>query len=190
MEISSNTIIELLKEGNESAFEQVFKEYFKRLHAYAYTFLKDEEQAEEIVQNVFCRIWEKKDLLNTDGSLKSYLYRAVHNESLNYLKHHKVRAEYEQYYTNRMAMEYEHPSKHAEVSELKKQIEKALTELPPQCRLVFQLSRFEHLKYQEIADQLNISIKTVENQMGKALRLMRVKLVDFLPLLLLLFLYN
>ncbi|TQM52164.1 RNA polymerase sigma-70 factor (ECF subfamily) [Arcticibacter tournemirensis] len=188
VEITSSTVIELLKEGNESAFEQVFKEYYKRLHAYAFTFLKDEVAAEEIVQNVFCRIWEKKDLLDVNGTLKSYLYRAVHNESLNYLKHHKVKAEYEQYYTQRMKGEYDHSEKNALVSELEKQIAKALSELPTQCRIIFQLSRFEQLKYQQIADHLGISIKTVENQMGKALKLLRLKLVEFLPVLLLLLL--
>ncbi len=188
MEITSTTIIELLRDGNESVFERVFKEYFKRLHAYAYTFLKDEPMAEEIVQNVFCRIWEKKDQLNSSGSLKAYLYRAVHNESLNYLKHHKVKAEYEQYYTDRMSNGYEHTEKKIMVAELEKHIGKALSELPPRCRIIFQLSRFEQLKYQQIADHMGISVKTVENQMGKALKLLRLKLVEFLPLLLLLLL--
>lgn len=187
MEITSSTIIELLREGNESAFEQVFKEYYKRLHAYGYTFVKDDEAAEEIVQNVFCRIWEKKDQLNTGGSIKSYLYRAVHNESLNYLKHHKVRAKYEQYYTGHMSEEYDYSSRKMETSELEGHIQKAMSELPAQCRIIFHLSRFEHLKYQQIADQLGISVKTVENQMGKALKLMRLKLVEFLPVFLLLF---
>lgn len=187
MEITGSTIIELLREGNESAFEQVFKEYYKRLHAYGYTFVKDDEAAEEIVQNVFCRIWEKKDQLNTDGSVKSYLYRAVHNESLNYLKHHKVRAKYEQYYTGHMSEEYDYSSRKMETSELEGHIQKAMSELPAQCRIIFHLSRFEHLKYQQIAGQLGISVKTVENQMGKALKLMRLKLVEFLPVFLLLF---
>ena len=187
VEITGSTIIELLREGNESAFEQVFKEYYKRLHAYGYTFVKDDETAEEIVQNVFCRIWEKKDQLNTDGSIKSYLYRAVHSESLNYLKHHKVRAKYEQYYTGHMSEEYDYSSRKMETSELEGHIQKAMSELPAQCRIIFHLSRFEHLKYQQIAGQLGISVKTVENQMGKALKLMRLKLVEFLPVFLLLF---
>lgn len=188
MDLNGSSIIKLLREGNENAFEQVFKAYFKRLHAYAFTFLKDETMAEEIVQNVFCRIWEKKELLNGDGSLKAYLYRMVHNESLNYLKHHKVKKEYVQYYTEWMSDGYEHAEKKVLVTELEKNIGKALAELPQQCRIIFQLSRFEQLKYQQIADQLGISVKTVENQMGKALKLLRVKLVEFLPVLLLLLL--
>ena len=188
VEITDKTVIELLREGNESAFEQVFKEYFKRLHAYAFTFLKDEVMAEEVVQNIFCRIWEKRDRLDTKGSVKSYLYRAVHNESLNYLRHVKVKTEHEEYYSDRISMGYEHSEEKVVASELEKQIDKALTELPQQCRIIFQMSRFEHLKYQEIADQLGISIKTVENQMGKALKLMRLKLVEFLPVLLFLIL--
>lgn len=185
VEVTGSTIIGLLREGSESAFELVFKEYFKRLHAYALSFIKDSEMAEEIVQNVFCRIWEKREKLDPEGSLKSYLYRAVHNETLNCLKHYRIREQYEQYYTERMSMEYDQGGKKTEARELQKHIEKAMAELPAQCRIIFHLSRFEHLKYQQIAGQLGISVKTVENQMGKALKLMRLKLVEFLPLFLL-----
>ena len=183
VEYSEHTVISLIKEGNEQAFEKIFREYFKSLHAYAYTFMKDDEQAEEIVQNVFCRIWEKRVLLKTDGSLKAYLYRAVHNESLNYLKHQKTRTAFRV-----LHQDEEHTSPEASdklmVAELDGHIRKALQELPLQCRIIFQLSRFENLKYQQIADQLNISVKTVENQMGKALKVLRLKLAEFLPIVL------
>ena len=102
VEYSDSTVINLLRQGSEKVFESIFKDYFKSLHAYAYTFLKDDELAEEVVQNVFCRIWEKRENLKTDGSLKAYLYRAVHNESLNYLKHQKVKASFQVYYADHM----------------------------------------------------------------------------------------
>ncbi|NCD69583.1 RNA polymerase sigma-70 factor [Mucilaginibacter sp. R11] len=173
-----------MKQGNEQAFEKVFKQYFKGLHAYAYTFMKDDDQAEEIVQNVFCRIWEKRSQLKTDGSLKGYLYRAVHNESLNYLKHQKTRDAFQVHYNQSGEALAGHASEKVLTAELGQHIQKALDELPQQCRTIFQMSRFEHLKYQQIADQLNLSIKTVENQMGKALKILRVKLAEFLPLVL------
>lgn len=186
MQPAATNDIELIKAGNEKAFERVFKQYFKCLHAYAFSFLKDEVLAEEIVQNVFFRIWEKKNQLNVQSSLKAYLYRAVHNESLNYLKHQKVKAGYQLHYSNTMEEAQEQTEGKVAASELEKHIQKALSELPQQCRIIFQMSRFEQLKYQEIANQLGISIKTVENQMGKALKLMRLKLVEFLPVFILL----
>jgi RNA polymerase sigma-70 factor (ECF subfamily) len=189
VEYSDSTAITLIKQGSQKAFERLFKDYFKSLHAYAYTFLKDDEQAEEVVQNVFCRVWEKRDQLKTDGSIKAYLYRAVHNESLNYLKHQKVRAGFGVYYADEMEQNAggdEPASKKLMAAELQRHIEKAMSELPEQCRIIFQLSRFEQLKYQQIADQMGLSIKTIENQMGKALRVMRQKLAEFLPIILLL----
>jgi RNA polymerase sigma-70 factor (ECF subfamily) len=141
--------------------------------------------AEEIVQNVFCRIWEKRHQLKTDGSLKAYLYRAVHNESLNYLKHQKVKASFGVYYAGQLQQdEEENASGKLMTAELQQRIDTAMSELPQQCRIIFQLSRFEQLKYQQIADHMGLSVKTVENQMGKALRMMRQKLAEFLPVIL------
>lgn len=169
---------------NEAAFEKVFKTYFKGLHAFAYTFVKDDVMAEEIVQNVFFRIWEKKEQLQIDDSLKSYLYRSVHNESLNHIKHLKVKTSFQLQYSGNMESSNQDASNQMIAAELETKIQKAISELPQQCRIIFQMSRFEQLKYQQIADQLNISIKTVENQMGKALKVMRSKLIEYLPFLL------
>lgn len=173
----------MLNEGSERAFEQVFKTYFKPLHSYAYTILKDDSTAEEMVQNVFFNIWNRRERLAIDGSIKAYLYRSVHNESLNFLKHQKVRASYQVHYRQETP-ETESSSGKIMAEELSAHIQKALNELPPQCRMIFQLSRFEQLKYKEIAGELGISVKTVENQMGKALRVLRTKLAEFLPALL------
>ena len=186
MELNDTVIIQLLGERNEKAFEQVFKTHYKRLHAYAFTMLKDEAAAEEMVQNVFYKIWERTGQLNISGSVTAYLYRAVHNESLNYLKHLKVRAAHQSETTWQMKGLTDQASKRILLKELESKLHTALNELPEQCRLIFQLSRFEELRYREIAEKLDISVKTVENQMGKALKLLRMKLVDFLPLLLIL----
>lgn len=172
---------------NESEFEKLFKSHFKGLHSYACTLLRDTIMAEEMVQNVFCRLWEKTETLEIRESVTGYLYRSVYNESLNYLKHLKVRASYQQYVLTN------NPSStgalhELEASELAARLDIALQKLPEKCRTIFQMSRFEELKYQEIADRLNIPIKTVENQMGKALRLLRIELVDFLPVFYLLLL--
>ncbi|WP_306349761.1 RNA polymerase sigma-70 factor [Flavobacterium sp. '19STA2R22 D10 B1'] len=186
MEYCNNDHINFIRNGNEAAFEKVFKMYFKNLHAFAYTFMKNDDIAEEIVQNVFFRIWEKRDQLQIDDSLKAYLYRAVHNESLNHLKHLKVKSSFQLQYSDHMESSNSDASNEMIASELENNIQKAINELPQQCRTIFQMSRYEQLKYQQIADHLNISIKTVENQMGKALKVLRSKLVEYLPFLLLL----
>ena len=189
MELENESIGTLLAQKDEAAFEQVFKTHFKRLHAYAFTILRDEIQAEEMVQQVFFKLWERTDNLSLTGSISSYLYRAVHNESLNYIKHQKVRSNHQLNVAYSMKNEVEHPAKKIMAIELEKKIHTALNELPEQCRTIFQMSRFDELKYREIADKLGISVKTVESQMSKALRLLRVKLVDFL-IFILLFIHN
>lgn len=176
---------------NEQVFEQVFKEHFKSLHAYAFTILKDEAMAEEIVQNVFFKLWDKREQTMIQSSLKAYLYRSVHNESLNYLKHRQVKNIYHTYTMRQQRDQSEwSPETGIDGKELDERIRKALNELPEQCRTIFQLSRFEELKYREIAEKLELSVKTVENQMSKALQLLRLKLADFLVMLITFLLTN
>lgn len=181
MELQDHSITALLAARDEAAFEQVFKTYYKNLHAYACSFLNDPDEAEERVQQVFFKIWERAEHLQFQGSIAAYLYRAVHNECLNYQKHEKIKAGHQLYVVHRMKNETINQEPLSK--ELEQQFREALNELPEQCRTVFQLSRFEDLKYREIADKLDISVKTVENHMGKALKLLRLKLVDFLPFL-------
>ena len=188
MEVQDHLIGTLLAKKDESAFEQVFKTHFKNLHAYAFTLLKDEAEAEEMVQQVFFKLWERSENLSISGTIAAYLYRAVHNESLNYLKHQKVKANHQLHVAHSMKQQADHAPGKMISKELEHTFREALNELPEQCRTVFQLSRFEDMKYKEIADKLDISVKTVENHMGKALKLLRTKLVDFLPLLLILLL--
>jgi RNA polymerase sigma-70 factor, ECF subfamily len=188
MALTDTDLIELLGKKDESAFEEVFKSNFKNLLAYAITITGDEPAAEEMVQNVFFKLWDRGETLNLQPPLAAYLYRAVYNESCNYLKHLKVKQSYINYAKYTMSQSSsEKASKKILMAELEQKIKTALNELPEQCRTIFQMSRFEELKYREIADKLNISIKTVEAQMGKALKIMRVKLVDYLPLIFFLF---
>lgn len=187
MDLPDSTINVMLAKKDSSVFEQVFKTYFKNLHAYACTILKDEDEAEEMVQQVFFKLWERAENLSFTGSIAAYLYRAVHNESMNYLRHQKVKS------THQLQVAYSSRNQSENVSgkmiskELEKQFQSALAELPEQCRTIFQLSRFEEMKYREIAEKLSISIKTVENQMGKALKIMRAKLSEFIVSVLIIF---
>lgn len=173
-----------LKEGKETAFEMIFKTFYKPLCTYAYSFVNDKDEAEEVVQAAFISVWEKRSGIEIQTSLKSYLYRMVRNSCLNVIKHEKVKKQHVAYEMATGDSSHESVSQAVMSSELEGKIYEAMKTLPEQCRLVFQLSRFEELKYAQIADQLDISIKTVENHMGKALKLMRVQLKDYLPLLL------
>jgi len=175
----------LLAVRNEQAFEQVFKSHFKELHSYACAILKDDAVAEGVVQNVFLKLWEKADTLQYQQSITGYLYRSVHNLALNHLKHQKVKQAYDVYATQKSIQQHETANRQLHLKELQYHFSEAMNELPEQCRTIFQMSRFREMKYQEIADELAISIKTVEAQMSKALKVLRVKLADFLPILML-----
>lgn len=186
MELRDNQLLETLKAGDITAFEMLFRTYYQPLCNYAFTFVQDHDNAEEIVQSTFLQVWEKKEVLEIRTGVKPYLYAMVRNACLNVIKHEKVK---QQHVAVEMAMgarSVESVSHSVMASELEAKIYNAMEVLPEQCRLVFKLSRFEELKYAEIAQQLDISIKTVENHMGKALKIMREQLKDYLPLLLVL----
>jgi len=172
--------------SSETGFEQAYKTHFRPLYAYARTMVRDSDAAEEIVQQVFFRLWEKREAVDIKETLKAYLYRSVFHGSMNYLKHLKVKETHARQVMNETP--YENPVlQNLEAGELEKRLSRVLAELPEKCRTVFQLCRFEELKYKEVAEQLNLPLKTVENEMGKALRLLRLSLADLLPLVLLTF---
>ncbi|RYU97174.1 RNA polymerase sigma-70 factor [Emticicia agri] len=186
MQLSEQEIVGAIRQGNERIFETIFRKYYQSLCNYANSMLKEMDEAEEIVQNLFSGIWEKRAELEISISLKSYLYRAVHNHCLNRIKHLKIREEYQQYASNYHENSYESVGQSVMKNELERRIEEAIEKLPEQCRLIFRLSRFEELKYHEIAEKLGISPKTVENQIGKALKILRTDLAEYLPLIVLL----
>lgn len=168
---------------SKQVIEDAFKSHFQALYRYAYTIIRDELMAEEMVQNVFFKLWKNRETTAINQSMTSYLYRSVYHECLNYLKHLKVRAAWEAHAARTMD-NINNAADKLKLRELEEKLEEALRDLPEQCRTIFQMSRFEELKYMEIAGRLGISVKTVENQMGKALKILRGKLADFLPMLL------
>lgn len=187
MDIVEQEMISRIRAGDEAAFEKVFRTYAKLLHAYGYTLLNNSHIAEEMIQDLFLKIWEQRGVLQIHTSLKAYLYRSLHNDCMNHLRHVKVKKNYEATVTKDGSGVKQHqPINRLEVKEIQQKLRSGLSKLPEACRTVFQLSRFEHLTYKEIASQLGISVKTVENQMGKAFKLLRVELKDYLVLLLLL----
>lgn len=191
MELLDKNIVDALRQGDEQVFETIFRTYYERLCNYANTILNDMDEAEEMVQSAFLTVWEKHDTLEIHTSVKSYLYRAVHNSCLNRVKHYKVRKTYGDSVKNQTELLHDDASQDLIGSELDAIVANAIDSLPDQCRLVFKLSRFENLTYAEIAEQLGISVKTVENHMVKALKVLREKLKDYLPVLIwLLFMRN
>lgn len=141
--------------------------------------------ARELVQETFTMLWEKRESIDLSRSVKSYLMTSLHNRCLNYLRDNK------KFDKDLLAAEYLQPESLGEdalqsymTQELNNRIQEAISLLPDRCRQVFTLSRFENLKYQEIAEQLSISVKTVEVQMSKALQILREKLSDYLPAIL------
>jgi RNA polymerase sigma-70 factor (ECF subfamily) len=173
-----------IREGNRTAFEAVFRTYYEDLSRYAFSILRKKEESEDLVQQVFVNFWEKREQTIISGSLKSYLFRSVHNQSLNLIKHEKVKANYvehSQYFDTKFHSEVE---EELEGKELEGKIAEAIDTLPNQCRKIFIMNRMESLKYKEIADQLDISIKTVENQIGKALKVLRGSLASYLSVIL------
>lgn len=154
---------------------------------YAHTLLNDQVMAEEAVQQVFFKVWEKRERLSFDTSVKAYLYKAIYHHCLNLRKHQKVRQEHVKH-----ALHSETGHVRGEdisSKEMALRIQEAINSLPEQCRLIFQMSRFEELKYREIADRLKISVKTVEAQMGKALKQLRNLLGEYINAILVLFSY-
>jgi RNA polymerase sigma-70 factor (ECF subfamily) len=168
-------------------FEQLFRSHYSTLCSYANNFLKDTDGAEEIVQEVMFKLWINRESVVFDTSPRSYLFRSVRNSCLNLLKHMNVRDEY------RVAREAQvqdwQRSQEDEmiVTELEQKIRDAVDKLPVERRKVFVMSRYDGLTYAEIAARLNISVKTVENQMSSALRTLREELADYLPWLVLFF---
>lgn len=156
-----------------SEIEQLFKEHYDALHRYAFTILKDEEDAKDILQTIFINIWERRESLSMTGSPKAYLYRAVYNESLNYIKKESVRQKHQLGAGGLQDAVQPASSEEEDLLLWKQKVDKVLDQMPPQCRTVFIMSRTGNKKYSEIADELGISIKTVEAHMSKALKIIR-----------------
>ncbi len=171
---------------DSQAFEELFKEYFVPLMAFSRRILANEDDAREVVHQVFINLWEKWSEIDLSTSLKSYLFTSVNNRSLNVIRDRKKFSSEE---VPERAGEWD-VSAQIESMELEEKIREAIDTLPERCREIFELNRFDGLKYSEIAVQLDISVKTVENQMSKALKILREKLAKYLTILLWLMLFT
>lgn len=169
-------------------FEKLFREYFVPLTAFAKKYLNDIDAAKEIVHDVFVNLWTKRATIDIEKSVKSYLYTATYNRSLNFIRDNKKFDSNISVEDNFGTASMESVENNLEALELEEKINNSIALLPEKCKQVFLMSRFEGLKYHEIADKLNISIKTVEAQMSKALKVLKENLKDYLTILILLLL--
>lgn len=173
-----------MQEGNIFAFENLYQQYWSVLFAYAYNILRNKPVCEEIIQETFLSLWMKKDNLQITASIKSYLYAAVKYQILTYIRSEKVRSSYALSYaifTKRLVDNSNEENIH--LSDLKFRLENEVSKLPEKCQQIFRLSRNSQQPVRTIASLLNISHKTVENQLTKALKHLRSSLEDFLVLL-------
>jgi RNA polymerase sigma-70 factor (ECF subfamily) len=163
-------------------YEELFRTYFPGLCYFAQKYISDLDSSKEIVHKVFVSIWEKRESFDFDKSAKSYLFTAVYNRCMNHVRDQKkfVSDEVLELHNNDQNIVN---TDHLEASELECRIWKIINNLPERCKEIFVLNRFEGKKYGEIAEELDISLKTVETQMSKALKILRDNLKDYLKIL-------
>jgi RNA polymerase sigma-70 factor (ECF subfamily) len=169
---------------NPKDYEKLFKDNYSGLCRYANRYVKDMDSAEEVVQDMFVKLWEKREQIEIRGATLPYLMSAVRNSSLNWIKHKNIVSNYERDEQVKISIDSSQFEEEMADMEIESAIYNAMEKLPEQRKKVFQLSRIDGLKYQEIADKLGISIKTVEAQMGKALKQLRESLKDYLAIVL------
>ena len=151
-------------------FQAVFTTHYNSLCNYAFTFVKDKDASEDIVQELFMKIWESRRELIMEDSVRYYLFTAVRNNSISYIRKQKNTEEW----NGEEIPDEVTPEKEGRSEEYRWLLQKGIDRLPPKCKEIFLLSRFSNMTYKQIAASLNISVKTVENQLGKALKSLRV----------------
>ncbi len=164
-----------VREGDIQAFEALFKRYYELLCMYGNKIVGDMDSAEEVVQELFYTLWKDRTNLRIVLSVKSYLYGAVRNQSLQYMEHLQVRERYRKAMSEQITENapYDSPLDILEAKELEQQLEAALNQLPERRRRIFRMNRFEGKKYDQIARELSLSVKTIEAEMSKALQALR-----------------
>lgn len=173
-------LIARIKQGDKEVFSYLFRRYYKDLVLFGGTILPDQESCEDIVQSVFLKLWKEHATIEINSSLKSYLLKAVRNGCLDQIRHSHVMREHESYVLEYKIAENLDTEKYILYSDLNTHLQQALRQLPEPYREAFELNRLEGMKYREIAEKLNVSERTVEVRIGKALELLRKALKEFL----------
>lgn len=194
MNENEQQLLDRLKNNDEIAFKVIYTNYFSRLYYFIFEFIPVKDLAENIVQDTFFTLWNKRKELKDNTNLTSYLYTVAKKNCLYRLRNKRYQQKLFSKSVDIRELELNLDTLNTidtsviAFHELEQIIEKTLEELPPQCRRVFELSRFKEMKNREIAEELNISVKTVEGHISKGLKIFKIALKDYLPLVAYLFL--
>ena len=181
-------LLEQIRQGNMRAYEEIFTRYYTTLCAYTRLYVRG-EVSENIVQDLMLWLWENRTTLHITESLSRYLFRATRNRCLKYLNHEMVERRVLGQLSEKLHEQFEAPDFYV-IEELQERIRKAVEQLPPSYREAFELNRFQHKTYEEIAGLLDISPKTVDYRIQQSLKLLRIRLKEYLPLIAVLLWHN
>ena len=182
LDINNNkSVITALKAGEEKVFDVVYRHYFRRLCAFCSQYVSEQEEIEEIVQETMMWLWENRKSLVADMSLKSLLFTIVRNKCLNTISHIQVKQQVHERLYAKFQEQFENPDFY--IGELMALASKAIRELPDEYRKAFEMNRFEEMTYNEIAERTGVSPKTIAYRISQALKILRTKLKDYIPLL-------
>ena len=179
---NSQILLDRLKADDQTAIKEIFHSYYALVYKTLLRFIKEQQTIEDLAQNVFMRFWEKRHQLHIQGPIAPYIKRMAVNEALGHIRKNNrldLEEEVEEYALINLHAEQDADQDYM-YGEMKKVIGQAIEQLPPKCQTVFKLSRYEELSYKEIAEKMEISPKTVENQMGRALKLLKKMLKKYL----------
>ena len=172
-----------LRHNDEGAFRELFMRHFAHLCAFVHTIVRAEQKAQDVVQRVFVKLWEKRRVLEIAQNVLAYLFKSCRNEAYNFIKMENTRRKYEEQYMSDYAEVIQYERKVASGVDIDRLVNEAIEQLPEKCKQIYTLSKKEGLTYQEIAKFMKISEKTVENQIGIALRKLRETLKPQLSLI-------
>jgi RNA polymerase sigma-70 factor (family 1) len=181
---TDDQLVVLLKQDNEQAFSEIYSRYWPQMYASAYKRLRSRETTEELVQDLFTSLWSNRASLIIHTSLAAYLSRAIKYIVINHIQKELVRKNYTDQQKMLSVRHHNATDEEIMLNDLQICVDKQISSLPSKCRTVFELSRYENHSMKEIAGKLAISEKTVENHIGRALKILKVSLKDFVTLLL------
>ncbi len=175
--ISEKKLVQLLKRGNVKAFESIYEKYFHPIYYFCLKYLKDKNEAEEIVQSLFLKIWEKRQTLNQELNFSSFLFRIAINDICNHIKKKRYEIKYFDYLQGNAKDSHNSTFEQIICNDIDHHLEKLIDKLPPQRKRIFLMSRKDNLSYEEISTKLNLSVRTVENHIFRTLKYLRKHLV-------------
>jgi RNA polymerase sigma-70 factor (ECF subfamily) len=179
LENSDSLLFAHISNGNKAAFDTLFRKYYCQLVRFAISYTNDSSTAEEIVQDTFVKIWENAPRIKITTTVGGYIYNAVKNHCINYIKHITIKKKYEKEQAKKKTEEEFSNEEKVNINLFRQILSQAVNKLPEKCREIFEMAKFDGLSYDEISDYLEISTKTVENQMGIALKKLRENILPY-----------